>query len=1248
MKQIMDGCTAATHIAYALSDVATIYPITPVASMGETAQKWGMAGRKNYMGMAMKVEELESELGAAGATHGALAAGALATTFTNSQGLMLMISNMFKIAGNHLPGVFHVGTRSLATHALSIFGDHSDVMATRASGFTYLASASVQETMDLALVAHLAAIEASLPVCHFFDGWRTSGEMSTIDVIDYNDIWPLINWEKVHAFRRNALNDEHPEIRGSAQMPDVYFQNQEAGNADYDAFPAVVQATMDRVAKVTGRQYHLFDYYGDPQAEAVVVSMGSSCEVIEEAIDYLNAHGYKVGQVKVRLYRPFSNKALADAIPLSAKTVCVLDRTKEPGADGEPLYKDVATALMSQGRANVRLLGGRYGLSSKDFSPSMVKAVFDNALSAKPQQPFTVGIIDDVTHLSLPLQPNISTTPKGMTQALFYGIGADGTVGATKQAAHIIGNAQDLYAQAYFHYSAKKSGGYTVSELRFGSKPIRSEYRIEEADYVACHKSTYVNRFRLTDGLRPGGIFVLNCPWHISDLDTQLPPRLRRNLALKKAQFYIIDAIGIAQQVGLGVRINMVMETVFLKLINVMPFDKAVAALKEQLTKAYIHEGGAVVNRNLEAVDLAIQNLKKVEIPPKWADLPDTMNPVIFRATPKGVNQATQSFIQKIAKPCYDLNGALLPVSYFPADGRMPMGTTSWEKRRIAVNVPVWDVEKCVECTECSFVCPHAAIRPFLLDPSEKAAAPKELITKPATGVEALKGLEYRIQVYPEDCTGCGSCAVICPGHALTMVPVAEQITQQVPLLNYCEAKVSIKDTLVPRFTINGSQFNQPLMEFSGACAGCGETPYVKLLTQLFGERMIIANATGCSSIWGANYPSNAYCARYDGRGPAWGNSLFEDNAEYGYGMAVSCEHRRDTLQMNMEQALKDTTLDPSVASAMKEWIANRDDPQGSFLTGRKLVAAIKKVYPSLASTDQAKVAPQALAALRSPLSALSPLAAIMANTDMLGKKSVWAIGGDGWAYDIGFAGLDHVIASGQNINILVMDTQCYSNTGGQTSKATPIGAVTKYSPAGKRTFAKDLGRMMMTYGSAYVASIALGANFQQAVDAMREAEAYPGPSIIICYCPCINHGIRAGMGHSIVEERLAVQSGYWQIYRFNPLLTANGMDPYIQDHMDPDIKLNQMPAQGSPSAAENADAATAGEGKWDAVAAEKAPLTIDCQAPADTLSAYLDGEDRYADIRLVAPADADRLRSALRAHTLAVYNLLTASPLAK
>lgn len=1162
-KKIIDGCTAAAYAAYALSDVATIYPITPIAEMGEVAQKWGMAGVKNLMGQQMQVKEMESELGAAGATHGALSAGALATTFTSSQGLLLMIPNMFKISGELLPAVFHVGTRSLATHALSIFGDHRDVMACRSTGFAFLASSSVQETLDLGFVAHLAAIEGSVPVCHFFDGWRTSNEMSTISMIPYDDIRPLVNWEKVKQFRDRALNPEHPHLMGSAQNPDVYFQNTEAANPYYTAFPAIVEQQMKKIGDLTGRRYGLFDYAGATDAEHIIVAMGSSTDVIEETVNYLNEFGYRTGVIKVRLFRPFSADRLLSLIPPTVKAIAVLDRTKEPGANGEPLYQDVASAIQKSGRT-IRVIGGRYGLSSKDFNPSMAKAVFDELRKPSPKQEFTVGINDDVTHLSLDYSDTIHTTPAGTVECQFYGMGSDGTVGATKQAANIISDTAGLYAQAYFVYSAKKSGGYTVSSLRFGQNPIRVEYAIEQADYIGCNKDTYVDRFPLLHNMKDGGIFVLNSSWTAAEMESSLPASLRREIALKKVKFYNVDAAAIAAEVGLGVRINVIMETVFLKLIGVGAFETAVERLKELVTETYMHEGGDVVKKNIAAIDKAIESITPIDYPEAWATATD-------QPTDKQ-DENIPEFIRKIARPCLGRRGDSLPVSVFNPSGRMPMGTTAYEKRRIAINVPMWNPDKCVECTECSLVCPHAAIRPFLLTAAEKAAAPASFATKPAHGQPALQPYQFRIQVYPEDCTGCGSCATICPGHALTMMPLRSQLNEQKSMLDYAENHVSIKDNVIDRATINGSQFHQPLLQFSGACGGCGETPYVKLLTQLFGERMIIANATGCSSIWGANYPSNAYCTDHNGHGPAWANSLFEDNAEYGYGMAVAIEHRRSRLAEIATSAIADESTPADVKTAMQKWLDSRNDPSQSAIAGKSLIATLKSAKPN---------------------TAWQPL---IDQADILGKKSIWAIGGDGWAYDIGFAGLDHVLAQRQNINILVMDTECYSNTGGQTSKATPLGSTAKYSADGKRTFKKDLGRMMMTYGNVYVASVCLGANYQQTINAMMEAEAYDGPSIIIAYCPCIAHGIRSGMSHSIVEQRNAAACGYWQMYRFNPALATEG----------------------------------------------KSPLTIDYPHPHADLVAFINGEDRYADLKMVDPAEAAKLQPMLAQHSLSLYNLLT------
>ncbi|MDE7476260.1 MAG: pyruvate:ferredoxin (flavodoxin) oxidoreductase [Duncaniella sp.] len=1186
-KQILDGCTAAAHVAFALSDVATIYPITPIASMGDTAQKWGLEGRRNLMGQPLEVREMESELGAAGAVHGAAAAGALATTFTASQGLMLMIPNMYKISGELLPVVFHVGCRSLATHALSIFGDHQDVMACRATGFTMLASASVQETMDLGLVAHLAAIEGSLPVLHFFDGWRTSSEMDTIDMIDYEEMRPLVNWTKVNQFRRSAMNPEHPDQRGSAQNPDVYFQNREASNRYYDAFPGIVQDAMDKVGRLTGRQYHLVDYVGAPDADRVIVVIGSAADVVGETVGYLNREkGYKTGVIKIRLYRPFPAEAFRNALPKTVRTIAVLDRTKEPGAQHEPLCQDVMTALSGvAGAEDIRIIGGRYGLSSKEFDPSMVKAIFDEMAKEKPQNPFTVGINDDVTHLSLDVTENIETNVATSTyQTIFYAIGNDGTVGGTKQVANILGNTPGLYAQAYFSYSAKKSGGYTISQLRIGKTPVTSAYGIDGADYIGCHKTSYVNRFTMIDKAKEGGIFVLNSPWTPEQLCKNLPLEMRQTISDKKLRFFNIDADTIAAKCGLGPRINMVMETVFLHLSDIIPFQESITQLKEQISKTYMHEGGEVVKRNLEAVDMTLDALHEVDYTSieGWTSAPQ----VTHKRELKFATKELESFIKNIHTPCIKGRGDLIPVSALDPAGILPMGTTAYEHRRIATRVPVWDVDKCVECTECSLVCPHAAIRPFVLSPEEAAKAPEGFAMKDAKGAPQLSGYKFHIQNYPEDCLGCSSCSIICPGHALTMTPLEEVVDREVQMLEWAQDNVTLKDNLIPRESVNGSQFQQPCLEFSGACAGCGETPYVKLLTQLFGDRMLIANATGCSSIWGANFPSNAYCTNPQGKGPAWGNSLFEDNGEYGYGMLVAVEQRRRRVAEQVKELIDSPDTLPYLKASLEAWYSAKDDPQLSQSTGQQLktmLEPVREMNPAYASLYEA--------------------------SDMFGKKSVWAIGGDGWAYDIGFAGLDHVLASGEPIKILVMDTECYSNTGGQTSKATPRSAVAKYSPDGKRVAKKELGRMMMTYGSVYVASISLGANYQQAIDALAEAERYPGPAIVIAYCPCINHGIRPGLGHSIVEQRRAVEAGYWPLYRFNPEAYAKGETALTIDSVIP----------GPDNSGDN--------GSSTLTASPKYPNS----EPVRTIEDFAVNEDRYIDLNMIDPKEAGILRPELQ-----------------
>ena len=1162
-KKIIDGCTAATHIAYAMSDAATIYPISPASDMGELADQWAVNGRKNLMGQTMVVHEMESELGAAGAVHGCLAGGALTTTFTASQGLMLMIPNMYKIAGELLPAVFHVTSRSISAHALSIFGDHQDVMACRHTGFAFLASSSVQECMDLALVAHLSAIDSSVPFCHFMDGMRTSSELQNIEMIDYEDIRPLVDWDKVQAFRDKAMNPEHPFMRGTAQNPDVYFQNKEAANLFYTATPGIVENNMEKVAKLTGRTYHLFDYVGADDAEYIIITIGSSSQVVEEVVDYLNKQNQKVGLIKVRLYRPFSVEHLMKAIPSTTKVISVLDRTKEPGAQGEPLYQDVCTALQTQNR-QIRVLGGRYGLSSKDFTPSMVKAVFDNMMQPQPKPIFTIGITDDVSNLSLPVNDIIYTTPADTIQCKLYGFGSDGTIGANEQAARIIGDNSDLHIQAYFSHDSKKSGGYTVSHLRFSKEPITSSYLIQRADYVACHKSSYVDKFDMLEDIEPGGTFVLNSPWTLEEMEKELPAQMRRTIASKGLKFYNIDAIKVAAEVGLGVRINMIMQTVFFKLTNIIDFDKAITLLKADIQNIYAKEGQAVIDKDLKAVDNTLIALTEIKYPDTWKNAID--------APLKLVNEP--DFVRYIAKPILALKGDDLPVSKFSPDGIVPLGTTAYEKRGVANQIPFWDVDKCIQCTQCSFVCPHAAIRPYLPTGDELKDAPATFIVKKATGGPNFAELNYRIQVYADDCMGCGNCINICPAKALSFKDYRSEVDEQRINLAFAENNITFKEGLLPRKSIKGTQLYQPLLEFSGACAGCGETPYVKLVTQLFGERMIIANATGCSSIWGASMPSMPYCKNKNGHGPAWGNSLFEDNAEYGYGLATAVKQRRSHLEDIVDTLLAQKDLDSAVQQALLAWKAGKDDSDKSYQLGQDVLTAIKgnttnPLFKDL--TDEA---------------------------DMFGKKSVWIIGGDGWAYDIGFGGLDHVLASGENVNVLVLDTECYSNTGGQTSKATPLSAIAKFSSAGKRTEKKELGRMMMTYGNVYVASIAIGANKQHAINALCEAEAYDGPSIVIAYCPCINHGLRAGMGTSIQEEGYAVACGYWPLYRYNPDLAKAG----------------------------------------------KEPLSVDYQKPNGELQSYISGEDRYEALTEKMPDEAKILHTELEQDCDKLYQILNGS----
>ncbi|AKX92893.1 pyruvate-flavodoxin oxidoreductase [Moorella thermoacetica] len=1120
-KQTLDGNTAAAHVAYAMSEVATIYPITPSSPMAEIADEWAAHGRKNIFGKTLQVAEMQSEAGAAGAVHGSLAAGALTTTFTASQGLLLMIPNMYKIAGELLPCVFHVAARALSTHALSIFGDHADVMAARQTGFAMLSSASVQEVMDLALVAHLATLKARVPFVHFFDGFRTSHEVQKIDVIEYEDMAKLVDWDAIRAFRQRALNPEHPHQRGTAQNPDIYFQSREAANPYYLATPGIVAQVMEQVAGLTGRHYHLFDYAGAPDAERVIVSMGSSCEVIEETVNYLVEKGEKVGLIKVRLFRPFSAEHFLKVLPASVKRIAVLDRTKEPGSLGEPLYEDVQTVLAEHGK-NILVVGGRYGLGSKEFNPSMVKAVFDNLAATTPKNKFTVGITDDVTHTSLEIKEHIDTSPKGTFRCKFFGLGSDGTVGANKNSIKIIGDHTDMYAQGYFVYDSKKSGGVTISHLRFGKQPIQSAYLIDQADLIACHNPSYVGRYNLLEGIKPGGIFLLNSTWSAEEMDSRLPADMKRTIATKKLKFYNIDAVKIAQEIGLGSRINVIMQTAFFKIANVIPVDEAIKYIKDSIVKTYGKKGDKILNMNFAAVDRALEALEEIKYPASWADAVDEAAATVTEEP---------EFIQKVLRPINALKGDELPVSTFTPDGVFPVGTTKYEKRGIAVNIPQWQPENCIQCNQCSLVCPHAAIRPYLAKPADLAGAPETFVTKDAIGKEAA-GLKFRIQVSPLDCTGCGNCADVCPAKvkALTMVPLEEVTAVEEANYNFAEQLPEVKVNFNPA-TIKGSQFRQPLLEFSGACAGCGETPYVKLVTQLFGDRMIIANATGCSSIWGGSAPACPYTVNRQGHGPAWASSLFEDNAEFGYGMALAVAKRQDELATAISKALE-APVSAAFKAACEGWLAGKDDADRSREYGDR----IKALLPGEISQASGEVK--------------DLLLDIDRQKDYLTKKSIWIIGGDGWAYDIGYGGLDHVLASGANVNVLVLDTEVYSNTGGQSSKATQTGAVARFAAGGKFTKKKDLGLMAMSYGYVYVASVAMGASHSQLMKALIEAEKYDGPSLIIAYAPCINHGIN--MTYSQREAKKAVEAGYWPLYRYNPQLAQEGKNPFILDYKTP------------------------------------------------------------------------------------------------
>lgn len=1126
----MDGNSAVAHVSYAFTDVAAIYPITPSSVMADLTDKFSAQGAKNLFGRQVQVTEMQSEGGASGAVHGSLAAGALTTTYTASQGLLLMIPNMYKMAGELLPGVIHVSARALTSHALSIFGDHSDIYACRQTGYAMLCSNNPQECMDLAAVAHLAAIEGRVPFLHFFDGFRTSHEIQKIEEWDYADLADMLNWDAVEAFRRRALNPEHPVTRGTAQNDDIFFQAREACNKYYDAVPEVVVKYMDKVNAKIGTDYKPFNYYGAEDAEHVIVAMGSVCDCTEEVVDYLNAAGEKVGLLKVHLYRPFVADYMLRELPKTVKTISVLDRTKEPGSIGEPLYLDVLAAINGSDFAGVKVYTGRYGLGSKDTTPGDIIAVYRNAESETPKRRFTIGIVDDVTNLSLPIVENPDTTPKGTHSCKFWGLGADGTVGANKNSIKIIGDNTDMYAQGYFAYDSKKSGGLTVSHLRFGKTPIKSTYYISKADFVACHNPSYVDKYDIVDDLKEGGSFLLNCPWDTEELSERLPGKMKKILAERHINFYTIDGIKIGKEIGLGGRINTVLQSAFFKIADIIPADKAKELMKAAAKKSYMKKGQAIVDMNYAAIDRGMEDLKKVEIPADWANAVD--NSVADKAEGNG---ALVEYVNEILKPVNAYKGNKLPVSTFMdhVDGTAPNGSAAYEKRGIAVDVPEWNPENCIQCNRCAIVCPHAVIRPVAMTADELAKAPEGTKSLPMMG---LKDLNFVMTVSTLDCTGCGACAQVCPGKkgakALTMQPIDSQRPKQA-VFDYAltlEDKPEVHEKF--KFTtVKGSQFKQPLLEFSGACAGCGETPYAKLVTQLFGDRMFIANATGCSSIWGASAPATPYTKNKKGYGPAWQNSLFEDNAEFGLGMALGQKAIRNRLIEYVEGIQKDTDS-ADLKTACQNYLDTVTDSTSSRPATDALIAELEK------NTEDPKVG--------------ELVKKTLVDKDELAKKSMWIFGGDGWAYDIGFGGLDHVIASGENVNILVFDTEVYSNTGGQASKATPVGSVAQFAAAGKAVKKKDLAAIAMSYGYVYVAQCAMGADNNQVLKAMVEAESYNGPSLVICYAPCINHGIKGGMGIAQLEEKKAVEAGYWNIFRYDPRLADEGKNPFMLDGKAP------------------------------------------------------------------------------------------------
>ena len=1144
----MDGNHAAAHASYAFTDVAAIFPITPSSVMAEATDEWATQGRLNMFGQTVKVTEMQSEAGAAGTVHGSLAAGALTTTYTASQGLLLMIPNLYKVAGERLPGVFNVSARALASHALSIFGDHSDVYACRQTGACMLCESSVQEVMDLTPVAHLSAIKGRLPFINFFDGFRTSHEIQKIETWDYEDLKEMTDFDAIQAWRDQCLNPNHPCQRGSAQNPDIFFQAREAINPYYDAMPGIVQEYMDKVNAKIGTNYKLFNYYGAEDAEKVIIAMGSVCDTIEETIDYLTKAGEKVGVVKVRLYRPFSAEALIAAIPETVKQITVLDRTKEPGALGEPLYLDVVAALKGSKFDAVPVFTGRYGLGSKDTTPAQIVAVYNNTTKQK----FTLGIVDDVTNLSLELGAPLVTTPEGTINCKFWGLGADGTVGANKNSIKIIGDNTDMYAQAYFDYDSKKSGGVTMSHLRFGKSPIKSTYLIHKANFVACHNPSYVRKYNMVQELVDGGTFLLNCPWDMEGLEKHLPGQVKKFIADHNIKFYVIDGIKIGKEIGLGGRINTVLQSAFFKLANIIPEEQAIELMKAAAKATYGRKGDAIVQMNYDAIDAGAKQVVEIQVPESWKDA--EAEDIIAKDV-TGKRQDVVDFVNNIQHAVNAQEGNNLPVSAFKdyVDGTTPSGAAAYEKRGIAVDIPVWNPENCIQCNRCSYVCPHAVIRPVAMTEAEVAAAPEGLKTLPMTGMADYK---FAMVVSALDCTGCGSCAIVCPGKTGAKALAMENMEANVGEQKYFDYAVELpaKADVVEKFkenTVKGSQFKQPLLEFSGACAGCGETPYAKLITQLFGDRMYIANATGCSSIWGNSSPSTPYTVNAKGQGPAWSNSLFEDNAEFGYGMLLAQNAIRGGLKAKVEAIVANADAPADVKEAAQGWLDTYSVGATNGAATDKLIAALEACGCE-ASKD------------------------ILKNKDYLAKKSQWIFGGDGWAYDIGFGGVDHVLASGQDINIMVFDTEVYSNTGGQASKSTQPGAVAQFAAGGKEVKKKDMASIAMSYGYVYVAQIAMGADFNQTVKAIAEAEAYPGPSLIIAYAPCINHGIKKGMSKAQTEEELAVKSGYWHLFRFNP--------------------------------------------------AAESKFTLDSKAPTEDLMEFLNGEVRYNSLKRANPARAEKL----------------------